>query len=415
MQQATKKKAIRISRKKISARIREFFQDQLVIYSIILTLVLVILVFVIFFTEHTSNSSFHTLFDAFWYALVTITTVGYGDITPVTIGGRIAGFALLLFGVIAFGAISGKVASVLFDQQRKKDKGLIQLKKMTNHFLICGFKTDFDLILDGIIKTNPDIPLSNFVLINEAPASVMEKIKSESRFKGLTYVFGDFTDEAVLTRARIRFASRVMVLSDVSKNFSELEIDSRTVLAVLTISNLNPKIYITAELINTKFEKHLSVAHCDEIILSRQYERNLIVSASSGTGVSHILLELINEDSGEGLVIEPIKEFFIGRTYAEYRHTLKTNGVLIGLLENTGNFYHRRREALSEAQKNPDMKKIVTNLQKVKKLESNKAVLSPPDDYVIKHNTKAVFIYGKKVSVTNDIETAAVPVIEEEN
>lgn len=47
----------------------------------------------------------------------------------------------------------------------------------------------------------------------------------------------------------------------------------------------------------------------------------------------------------------------IGKTYGEYRKSLSVNRVLIGILENTGNFYYRRKEALSEAQKNPDVKK----------------------------------------------------------
>ena len=81
-----------------------------------------------------------------------------------------------------------------------------------------------------------------------------------------------------------------------------------------------------------------------------------MVSASSGVGLSHILKELITETSGEGLVIENIPEECIGKTYREYRKSLSVNRVLIGILENTGNFYYRRKEALSEAQKNTDVK-----------------------------------------------------------
>lgn len=82
-----------------------------------------------------------------------------------------------------------------------------------------------------------------------------------------------------------------------------------------------------------------------------------MVSASSGVGLSHILKELITETSGEGLVIEDIPDDFIGKNYGQFRNGLSANRVLIGILENTGNFYYRRKEALSEAQKNPDVKK----------------------------------------------------------
>ena len=67
---------------------------------------------------------------------------------------------------------------------------------------------------------------------------------------------------------------------------------------------------------------------------------------------------------------------------------------MIGVLENTGNFYNRRQEALAEAQKNPNMEKIVANLKKVKTLKSNIPVFNPPSDYIIPESSKAIFIHG---------------------
>ena len=149
-----------------------------------------------------------------------------------------------------------------------------------------------------------------------------------------------------------------------------------------------------AEIIDSKFEKHLSLARCDEIILSVDYQQNLLVQASSGKGMSHILRELICEETESALFIQDIPEKFIEHSYGEYRTSLKTKDILIGLLENTGNFYTRRKEALAEAQKNPDMEKIVSNLKKVKSLKSNLPVFSPSDEYVIARNSKAIFIRG---------------------
>ena len=81
----------------------------------------------------------------------------------------------------------------------------------------------------------------------------------------------------------------------------------------------------------------------------------------------------------------------------EYRRSLRGSAVLIGLLENTGNFYQRRKEALAEAQKNPNMRKIVENLRKIKNLRSNEPVLTPPDTYIICPNTKAIFVKGREL------------------
>lgn len=375
-------------------RLFEILTSKFVIVSFLTILAFTVLMLIIFLSEQKTNSSINTLFDAIWYTLVTITTVGYGDITPHSVLGRTSAMILLLAGVALFGALSGKFASFLFDRQQKKDRGLLKMNKMKNHFLICGWKPNFERILEGILLANPEIPPEKIILLNNSSQNEMEKIKADSRFKNINYIHGDFTDEDTLLKSQIKTAERALVLADNSENFSNLETDSRTVLAVITIKNLNPKIYCVAEIIDSKFEKHLSLAHCDEIILSADYGQNLLIQASSGKGMSHILRELISEENDSGILICDIPSKFVGNNYGEYRLSLNTSDILIGLLENTGNFYSRRKEALAEAQKNPNVEEVVNNLKKVKSLKSNLPVFAPKDDYIIPKNAKAIFIHG---------------------
>lgn len=380
--------------KKFFSKTAGFFTNPSVLAGIIIFLVLTVIMLVIYVSEQKTNSHINSLFDAFWYTIVTITTVGYGDITPESVFGRICAIMLLVVGVAIFGALSGKFASFLLDRQQKRDRGLLTMAKMKNHFLICGWKPNFEKILEGVLAANPEISAENIVLLNNAAHSEIEVIQSKEDFKSINYLRGDFTDEQTLIKAQIKTAERVLILADASENFSNLEIDSRTVLGVITIKNLNPKIYCVAEIFDSKFEKHLSLARCDEIILTKDYEQNLLVQASSGKGMSHILRELISEETESGIVLVSIPDKFVGVTYGDYRRSLKTKDILVGILENTGNFYMRRQEALAEAQKNPDMEKIVSNLKKVKTLRSNIPVFNPDDEYIIPDSSKAIFIHG---------------------
>lgn len=382
------------NRKKILQHLVEWITSPTVLFAAVLSGVLFLIMYIIYRAELGTNSEINTLFDAFWYTLVTITTVGYGDIAPDSFVGRVAAMILLLVGVAIFGALSGKFASLLFDRQQKRERGLLKMTKIKNHFIICGWKSGYDRILEGILEANEEIPVDKFVLLNTADQKEIERIKSISRFKGINYVHGDFTDEESLLKCKIKTAERALVLADEAEDYSSLETDSRTVLAVITMKNLNPRIYCVAEITDSKFEKHLSIAHCDEIILSADYEKSLLVQASSGKGMSNILRELISDDSDSGFLIIDVPPEFTGKTYGDYRRSLRGNDILIGLLENTGNFYKRRMEALAEAQKNPDMEKIVHNLKRVKTLQSNLPRIAPGDDYTICGNSKGIFIHG---------------------
>lgn len=332
--------------------------------------------------------------DSVWNFLIAF-VAGYYDICVVTPVGRFCSFIILLSGILLFSTITGKIAAIFMEIQMKKDKGLKQLTNLKNHFLLCGWRPGFEKILEGILDANPEIPAEKIVIVNEADVSAIEALRTNAKLKPIKFLHGDFTDENTLLKAQVKTADRVLIFADKSAPFSTLETDSRTVLAVITIKNLNPRIYCVAELIEAKFAKHLSIAHCDEIIMTSSYEQNLLVQASSGQGMSHILNALATEHDSSGLVLRSIPAEFVGGSYEKYKHALKTDDILIGILENTGNFYVRRNEALAEAQKNPNMGKIVANLKKVKTLKSNVPVFNPPDAYVIPESSKAIFVRRK--------------------
>ncbi|QSE75601.1 two pore domain potassium channel family protein, partial [Aeromonas media] len=58
------------------------------------------------------GSQIHNTYDAFWWTLVTLSTIGYGDIVPQTEEGRFVASLLIIFGVGLFSALSGFMASL---------------------------------------------------------------------------------------------------------------------------------------------------------------------------------------------------------------------------------------------------------------------------------------------------------------
>jgi voltage-gated potassium channel len=78
--------------------------------------VMVICCAAIYFAERDVNAAIRTPFDALWWGISTMTTVGYGDVVPQTAEGRIAASALMLLGIGLFSAVTAIVTSFLLDQ-----------------------------------------------------------------------------------------------------------------------------------------------------------------------------------------------------------------------------------------------------------------------------------------------------------
>ncbi len=343
--------------------------------------------------EYGVNEGFQTLWDTIWWTIVTLTTVGYGDKTPITVGGRILGIFMMILGVASMGIVSGRIASFLVDKQIKARGGLIVVERKKGHFIVCGWKPELEMIIGKILAVDPDLKPSDIVLINNADPQEIDHIRSMPGFKTVKYIKGDYIDEKVLKRANLKNAATALILADSSRKFSLQEVDSRTVMAAITIDSMNKNIYTCAELIDIKFEKYLKLANCDEIISTREYSRGLLANAASASGISHIAAEMLDPEK-KGMTTVEFQNVFIGKPFRDLQEHFKQayGDIVIGLLENTGKIYYRKKEALAEAQKTPDISKLVENLQMVKRLYPNKPVLNPGDGYLVKRNSKAIII-----------------------
>jgi voltage-gated potassium channel len=349
----------------------------------------------IFLLELGRNEEFTNVGDGWWWAIVTFSTTGYGDKTPITLGGRLIAVLTIVVGIAGMSFLSGTFASVFVDQNTRARRGLMDFPKMKDHFIICGWKDHMKDILLDILRVSEDITSEMIIIISNVDSDRIAELKEIKELKGINYVRGDYFSESALARANVNKATKVLILSDTYESRAVSEVDSKTVMTVLTIKAMAKDVYTTAELLDKKYENYLKQAMCDEIIYSLDFSRRIIATTTAVNGMSHIMYNMLaSEESHSKLATFSIPEEYQGKTFGEFKEDYNgsESSILIGVLENTGSPHQIKIEALREAQKTSDVSRLVNNLQKVKGLEVNRPVLVPADDYVLQKHAKAIVL-----------------------
>src|SRR5262249_38273592 len=79
--------------------------------GVVVVIIIMTCAYVAYSAERATNPLFNSFGTSVWWAIVTITTVGYGDVYPITTAGRITGVVLMLSGLALFGVLAGTLAT----------------------------------------------------------------------------------------------------------------------------------------------------------------------------------------------------------------------------------------------------------------------------------------------------------------
>lgn len=258
-----------------------------------------------------------SLADSLWWAIVTITTVGYGDISPASLGGRIIGILLMLFGIGFLGMLTATLASTFIEERRQEEKGMNPVT-VSQHLLICGWSYKAKEIVEEV-RADDKTDTRPLVVI----ADLREKPLEDAH---VHFVSGLITKES-LEKANAQEAQAAIVLSD--ENVEVHTRDAKTILDTLTIKSLYPDLYTSVELVDPKNVAHCRLAKADEIIVSGELSTRLLVRASLDHGVTQIITELVSSRFGSEIYKTTPPKECVGQSFLEVLTKLKTDQDVI--------------------------------------------------------------------------------------
>ncbi len=332
------------------------------------------------------KENFHSFFDAFWWSIVTISTVGYGDIVPQTTAGRALAVIIILSGVVIMSLFTATITTYLIEKRLFGMKPYEKTEQLNHHLIICGFKPAcFQLIED--IASNQQIALEQIVIIYEELNS--EITKALEAFEGIKFIAGDYTDENLLLRAKADHAAKAIILADATTAS-----DSHVLATTILLKSLRKEIYVVAEISDKKFENYLLKAGCDEVILSESFNNYILSRSISSPGLSKVVGELLQSENSITILLA--ESGHIHKTFQElFSEFFENDAILIGVIENYGSAQMFKDNAVKQAQLAANISDLVTNLQNIKSMEKNKIVLKPSKTYTIRRNSALILL--KKV------------------
>ncbi len=265
----------------------------------------------------------YTLTDALYMTAITLSTVGFGEVSPLSPAGRLFTSGLIFSGisVVIYAATSlttffveGEMRSYLRSVKMNK-----KIEKLRGHYIIAGNGRTGRKLIEEFTKKG-----YSFVVIEKSPESVEGMV---SRYgDNLLYVMGDATDDEVLKKSGIEEAGVLLTV---------LSTDADNLFVTLSAKDLNKDIRVITRAVEASSEGKLRRAGADKIISPLEIAANRMFATATQSEIVSFLDVMSKNHSLEGLNFASVPlnkgSELVGSNLREAKIPQRTNLIVIGI------------------------------------------------------------------------------------
>jgi voltage-gated potassium channel len=284
------------------------------------TLALVLTVIIVYVDRdgyRDSNGDGLSLLDSLYYATVSLSTTGYGDIAPATSSARLVNVLVITpLRVLFLIVLVGTTLEVLTERSRQAFKIQKWRTKVRDHTVVVGFGTKGRSAVNALLGDENIAPGQIVVVDTDQQA-----LDAASAL-GLVAVHGSATRSDVLRVAAVQHARAVVVAPNR---------DDTAVLVTLTARELAPKAHIVASVREAENVHLLKQSGADQVVVSSETAGRLLGMATSTPLVVDIMEDLLTPESGLAIAerpVEPAEEGGSPRHLSDLVLGLVRDGVL---------------------------------------------------------------------------------------
>ncbi|GIG71422.1 potassium channel family protein [Phytomonospora endophytica] len=239
-----------------------------------------------------------SVLDAVYYATVTLSTTGYGDIVPIDDTSRLINIVVITpLRVIFLVVLVGTTVEVLTRRTRAAWREKSWSRTLRDHTVVIGYGTKGRSAIATLRASG--IPADRIVVVDRRHEHI-----EEASADGYVAVQGDATRSSILTRAHITGACRVIVAADR---------DDTSVLVTLTARQSNPDATIVAAVREAENAPLLRQSGADAVITSSDASGRLLGMSTVTPAISEVIEDLLTQGRGLDLAERPVAAGEIGK------------------------------------------------------------------------------------------------------